>query len=403
MVAGSVSDVLCDKGEEEARNGVIQRLDAYRQRISQAANTPSQREVYDTIAQELSTHHVSLGACAAALLNSRIGPSSGTKAWTTLVSLRDSIWEQPNRATAESAINLRLLGQVAAHWGARVLQHYAWTVRGRSFLERLWGVAEQYPDWATAARYLNVVLVLRHELVLMGRSSGGMRSWQTIGHETARGMSRLPLRSSPVTAADLKNVIDWARDGQLTLSGICIRTLEAVESWVHHWATATTGTICLLDGSLLSDRPPGTWNALLPALDGFGLLVREDSLRRRPRRCAATLLPPSKRLRTEPGSSPSDSEMHLAGASQPVPDTVSSDVECGSESDLPSESDSAPETEPEPEQDGVGQDMSSRSPSGRDGSPQGRWFQYIAQPLSYLATNELGRRRILGRKQPRSF
>lgn len=118
--------------------------------------------------------------------------------------MRDS--DPASKSGTESAACFQLTAKVRAHWGAGVLEQYAWTSRARSFLGRLWAIAELYANWATDVRYLNTVLMLRHELVLLGRLSTSTRTWQTIGNEVNKGSPGL--RYFPVTTADLKYVTD---------------------------------------------------------------------------------------------------------------------------------------------------------------------------------------------------
>jgi hypothetical protein len=206
-----------------------------------------------------------------------------------------------------------LSAQVGAHWGAGVLERYGWTSRARSFLERLWAVAELYPDWATAVRYLNAVLVLRHELVLSGRLSASTRTWQTIGSEVGQGLPGL--RYSPITAADLKNVIDWAEKGVLEHGGITLQSLEEAEECVTRWTTETLETIQFRDGSSLSTRPQSLWSKCMIACDTAGLIVREDTLRQPPQRYDFGIRESTKRPRSDDARSPTSETDQWSGQS----------------------------------------------------------------------------------------
>ncbi|KAK4501430.1 hypothetical protein PRZ48_007239 [Zasmidium cellare] len=286
---------VCSEAEEALRLSAVERLDEFRKRLDDA-NGPDERDaVHQTIADELAALHTNLAGCAAALLSTRLRPPRQSNAWKTLLAVCKS--DPASRNGADAAVCLRLSAQVAAHWGASVVQRYAWASRARSFLERLWSVARFHEEWEDAVGYLNAVLVLRQELVLSGRLSASTRTWQTIGHEAEKGAPRL--RYSPVTAADLKNVMDWSKDGFLKLGGRVVESLEEAERTVTHWTTATADTIQLCDGSYLSDRPHGLWTRCMIARDSAGLVVREDTLQQPPRRTHLSQKKPAKRPRLD--------------------------------------------------------------------------------------------------------
>ncbi|KAF2167571.1 hypothetical protein M409DRAFT_54164 [Zasmidium cellare ATCC 36951] len=286
---------VCSEAEEALRLSAVERLDEFRKRLDDA-NGPDERDaVHQTIADELAALHTNLAGCAAALLSTRLRPPKQSSAWKALLAVCKS--DPASRNGADAAVCLRLSAQVAAHWGASVVQRYAWASRARSFLERLWSVARVHEEWEDAVGYLNAVLVLRQELVLSGRLSASTRTWQTIGHEAEKGAPRL--RYSPVTAADLKNVMDWTKDGFLKLGGRVVENLEEAERTVTHWTTATADTIQLCDGSYLSDRPHGLWTRCMIACDPAGLVVREDTLQQPPRRTQFGQKRPAKRPRLD--------------------------------------------------------------------------------------------------------
>ncbi|KAK4889058.1 hypothetical protein LTR27_012096 [Elasticomyces elasticus] len=308
------SESLCNEQEESRRITAVHRLDEYRTRLN-AANGPDERHViHEAIAGELAADHTSLAGCAAALLSTCLRPHENTHAWNILSAIRDSDGATKNGSDAAKC--LRLCAQVAAHWGAAIVRRYAWASRARSFLERLWSVAQLHQDWTTAVRYLNAVLVLRHELVLLGRLSPSMRHWQTIGNEVGEG-AHGP-NYSPVTAADLKNVLDWEATSRLNLGGICLRSLDEAEKAVMHWTSATADSIRLADGSSLSSRPQSVWNRCMIAHDAEGLITREDTLERRPERGDVSPERATKRLRLD------DSGISLDGDS--IPSFASSTV-----------------------------------------------------------------------------
>jgi hypothetical protein len=287
--------LVCNEREEARRITAVHRLDQYRQRLDGASDRDQRDTIHRAIADELAADHTNLAGCAAALLSTRLRPPEQSPAYTALAALRDS--DPASKSGTESAACLRLIAQVGAHWGAGVLERYAWASRARSFLERLWAVAELYADWAMAVRYLNAVLVLRHELVLSGRLSASTRTWQTIGNEVDQGLPGL--RYSPITAADLKNVIDWAEKGVLEHGGITLQSLEEAEESVTLWTTATEETIQFRDGSSLSARPQSLWSKCMIACDTAGLIVREDTLRRPPQRYPSGIRRSTKRPRSD--------------------------------------------------------------------------------------------------------
>lgn len=178
--------------------------------------------------------------------------------------------------------------------GEDILEHYGWIARGRSFLERLWTVADQFPQWTIATWYLSAVLLFRHELVSMGKAYGTARSWQTVGNEAEKGNPRL--LHSPITGTDLKNVIEWAESGHLEMSGFSLPALADARARVSHWTSSTADMIYLSNRYRLSDRPSAVRDASTLAFDKFGLLVREDSLQKRPCRSSDGPLPPPKRV-----------------------------------------------------------------------------------------------------------
>lgn len=287
-------DVTCNEHEREnaRRLAIVRRLDKYRQRLTNV-HAPAERDaVYRSMADELAADHTELSSCAAALLDTRLCPPKKSYAWTVLSEVRNANLTTRN---SESAACLRLGAQVAAHWGASIVERYAWTSRPYTFLERLWCVAKLHYDWTTAVRYLNAVLVLRHELVLCGELSGVTRSWQTIGNEVDKGTPRRCY--SPLTVADLRNVLTWAEDGYLEIGNFGFQTLEEAEESVECWATGRIEDIRFRDGSCLSDRPATLWSLCMVAYDSFGLIVREDTLPQAPQRHPAAPRKPAKRPR----------------------------------------------------------------------------------------------------------
>ncbi|KAK3669466.1 hypothetical protein LTR78_010652 [Recurvomyces mirabilis] len=266
-----------DKRDVELRLCMLRKVEIYRLRLLHLKPAGKARELHE-ISQELVFGQQVAQNCASVVLQS-FRPATGSPAYKNLVALeqtgqQDALWNRESRRC------MRLVANVAAHWGLQVVMHYGWQDCTRGYLESLWAAAQSYPDWENAVDRLNAVMFRRHD----GSIRSGSSQSQFIGVVEDR---RFP--HSPVTRIDLQNIALWHKNGTVEIRGYTITDLQAELQVVERWLSYKLEHLRFSTGLRVIDMPGSAQATHLLAKDEFGILVQESHGKKRERLSIGTL------------------------------------------------------------------------------------------------------------------